>query len=98
MFKHSAIKKYGNKLLPALQKRYGMQTYYSASQVRSTVYQCNFKPRYLPLGYLLFIEPVNLIPVMKAEFPNTCINNFKKEMRDYLNQRKYHGALLLLTL
>lgn len=98
MFKHAAIKKYGNKLLPTLQKRYGEQVYYTGGQVRATVYQCNFKPRYLPLGYLLFIEPVKLTPLMEKEFPSTCINQYKKEMRDYLNERKYHGSLQLLNL
>ena len=98
MFKHYAIKKYGNKLLPTLQKRYGKQAYYTSSQIRSTVYQCNFQPYYLPLGYLLFLEPIHLTSIMQEEFPNTCIENFKKEIRDYLSQRKYHGSLQLLTL
>ena len=97
MFKHSAIKKYGNKLLPTLQKRYGKQIFYSASQVRATIYQCNFNSKYLPLGYLLFLEPTLLSPLIKKEFPELCITRYKQEMRDYLDERKYHGYLRLLA-
>ena len=97
MFKHAAIKKYGYKLQPSLQKRYGEKRFYTASQIRATVYQCDFNPCYLPLGYLLFLEPLYLTPLINKEFPNLCIENYKKEMRDYLDERKYHGYLQLLT-
>jgi len=98
MFKYSAIKKYGKKLLPQLQKRYGENLSYSASQIRATVYQCNFNAKYLPLGYLLFLEPETLVQVMRKEFPNLCITRYKKEMRDYLDEHKYHGYLQSLTI
>ena len=98
MFKLSAIKKYGNKLLPLLQKRYGEQFFYTASQIRATIYQCNFNPKYLPLGYLLFIDPALLIQLIQKEFPNICITRYKKEMRDYLDAHKYYGYLKSLTL
>ncbi len=97
MFKHTAIKKYGKKLLPVMQKRYGEQRHYSASQIRATVYQCNFKPSFLPLGYLLFLDPQLLPTLMKKEFPSICIQDYKKEMRDYLDERKYHGYLQSLA-
>lgn len=97
MFKRSAIKKYGNKLLPRLQHRYGEKTFYDASQVRATVYQCNFNPNYLPLGYLLFLDKKALNQIMLVEFPQLCINNYKQEVQAYLNERKYYGYLKLLT-
>jgi len=96
MFKKAAIKKYGTKLLPYLQKRYGKQSFYTARQVRATVFQCDFNPKYLPLGYLLFIEHSNLTKVLKVEFPNVDIAKYKQEMRCYLSERKYHGYLQLL--
>jgi len=98
MFKRRAIKKYGNKLLPELQKRYGENTFYSASQVRSTVYQCNFNPTYLPLGYLLFLEDNTLNEVIISEFPELCIKQYKQEIKDYLDERKYYGYLKLLSI
>jgi len=97
MFKRAAIKKYGKKLLPALQKRYGEQQYYNPSQVRTTVYKGNFSPRYLPLGYLMFIEPNQLPSLIKEEFPNLCINNYTQEIRDYLDKHKYYGLLKFLA-
>jgi hypothetical protein len=98
MFKYAAIKKYGYKLLPLLQKRYGEQLFYTASQIRATVFQCNFNPKFLPLGYLLFLDPTLLIQLMHKEFPTVCINHYTKDIRDYLDKRKYHGYLQLLSL
>lgn len=98
MFKYTAIKKYGYKLFPLLQKHYGEQNFYTASQIRTTVYQCNFNPKFLPLGYLLFLEPTLLSQLMSDEFPSVCINNYKKDIRDYLDKRKYHGHLQALSL
>jgi len=98
MFKRSAIKRYGKKLLPKLQKRYGEQTFYNAHQVRATVYQCNFNPTYLPLGYLLFLDKNSLSQVIPVEFPQLCITNYKQELRAFLNERKYYGYLKLLTI
>lgn len=97
MFKRRAIKKYGNQLLPKLQKRYGENTFYNASQVRSTIYQCNFNPNYLPLGYILFLDSCDLNAVITTEFPNLCIRKYKAEMKDYLSERKYYGYLKLLN-
>ncbi|MBL4765328.1 MAG: hypothetical protein JKX67_08650 [Colwellia sp.] len=98
MLKYVAIKKYGYKLLPRLQQRYGEQLFYTASQIRATVYQCNFNPKFLPLGYLLFLDPSLLIQLMHEEFPAVCINNYKRDICHYLDKRKYHGHLQLLSL
>ncbi|KGJ96461.1 DUF6559 family protein [Colwellia psychrerythraea] len=98
MFKRRAIKKYGNQLLPKLQKRYGQQTFYSASQVRATVYQCNFNPTYLPLGYLLFLESCTLSEIITTEFPELCMLKYKQDIRGYLDDRKYYGYLKLLNI
>lgn len=98
MFKRSAIKKYGNQLLPKLQQRYGEETFYNASQVRATVYQCNFNPTYLPLGYLLFLDSSALNKVISTEFPELCIRKYKQEIQNYLDSRKYYGYLKLLSI
>jgi hypothetical protein len=98
MFKRRAIKKYGNKLLSKLQHRYGEQTFYNASQVRATIYQCNFNPNYLPLGYILFLDSCDLSKVITTEFPELCIRKYKEEIKDYLNERKYYGYLKLLSI
>lgn len=98
MFKRRAIKKYGNQLLPKLQKRYGEQTYYSSSQVRATVYQCNFNPNYLPLGYILFLDACALNNVIAVEFPELCISRYKQEIKTYLDERRYYGYLKLLSI
>jgi len=98
MFKRRAIKKYGNQLLPKLQQRYGEQTFYNASQVRATVYQCNFNPTYLPLGYLLFLDTCALNEVISKEFPELSIRDYKQEIKNYLSDRKYYGYLKLLSI
>lgn len=98
MFKHRAIKKYGNQLLPKLQQRYGEQTFYNASQVRATIYQCNFNPSYLPLGYLLFLDSCALNKITATEFPELCMREYREEIKDYLSNRKYYGYLKLLNL
>jgi len=97
VFKYSSIKKYGKKLHPALTKRYGEKNFYSASQIRSTIYQCDFNPKYLPLGYLLFLEKNSLIQVINQEFPQLCITKYKDEMCEYLSGRKYHCHLQVLS-
>ena len=93
MFKFWSIKKYGTKLLPKLEKRYGNQTYYSAHQVRATVYQESFNPTYLPLGYLLFLERDELKQTLATEFPGLNIHQYKKDILDYLDTKSYQGYL-----
>jgi hypothetical protein len=96
MFKRAAIKRYGHRLQPKLNKRYGEQSFYSARQVRATVYQCNFNPSYLPLGYLLFLDKPELTDVLESEYPELCLDGYKNEIKTYLDQRKYYGNLELL--
>lgn len=84
MFKYYSLKKYSKKLLPALEKRYGKAKYYSASQVRATIYQHDFNPRYLPLAYLLFLEKNSLKNVIYIEFPELNMIQYKDEICQYL--------------
>jgi len=98
MLKYASIKKYGYKLLPCLRRRYGEQLFYTASQIRATVYQCNFNPKFLPLGYLLFLDPPLLMQLMNKEFPAVCVKNYKIDICDYLDKRRYHGNLQSLSL
>ena len=83
MFKYWSLKKYGNKLLPTLEKHYGSQKYFTASQIRTVVYTKDFAPEFLPLGYILFIDPSSLSQVIEREFPELDINEFKKEILTY---------------
>ena len=96
MFKYRSIKKYGSKLLPTLEKRFGYQDFYSASQIRATVYQKNLNPQYLPLGYILFLESRELSHIMAVEFPTINITEYKNEMLSYLESKSYQGYLSVL--
>jgi len=98
MFKQAAIKRYGKRLHPYLQKRYGKKAFYSASEVRATVYQCSFKPKYLPLGYLLFLENSALKTIIKKEFPSLNIDTYRKEMAKHLNGSEFLKNLQLITI
>ena len=93
VFKYYSIKKYGAKLLPTLEKRYGKKKFYSASQVRSTVYQNDFNPKYLPLAYLLFLDQNALKNVLFAEYPELNISQYKKDIGLYIARKKYNGYL-----
>jgi hypothetical protein len=97
MFKYYSIKKYGAKLLPALEKRYGEKAHYSSSEVRATVYQNNFNPKYLPLAYILFLEQNALKNVLYTEYPELNISQYKQEIVTYLNQKRYSGYLQKLA-
>lgn len=89
MFKNQSIKKYGLKLLPTLEKRYGTQKHYSASEVRTTVYQNDFNPKYLPLAYFLFLDQITLKNVLFAEYPDLNISQYTKDIADYIVRKKY---------
>lgn len=93
MFKYYSIKKYDTKLLPTLAKRYGSKSYYSASQVRATVYQKNFNPKYLPLAYLFFLDSNSLKNTFYIEFPEIDILEYQQEICQYLTQKKLNGYL-----
>ena len=96
MLKYWSIKKYGTKLLPTLEKRYGAFPFYSAHQIRATVYQKDFNPEYLPLAYILYLSPEDLSSVMSREFPSLDIQQYKKEMVTYLDSKNYEGCLKVL--
>lgn len=96
MFKYFAIKKYCNKLQPTLESRYGIKNFYTASQVRATVYQCNFNEKYLPLGYLLFLTKEEMSAILAVEFPHVCINSYKKEILALIDNRSIANKLTSL--
>ena len=98
MFKYWSIRKYGTKLLPALEKRYGKSSTstYTASQIRATVYQEDFNPKYLPLGYILFLNPHELNRTIKQEFSDFNIESFKQEIVVLLNENSFPGNLSIL--
>lgn len=96
MFKYWSIKKYGSKLLPLLEKQYGTRQYYSSSQIRTVIYRKDFDPSYLPLGYILFLDPHSLEDVLKAEFPDIKIAEYKKDILKYLEKKSYRGFLQIL--
>ncbi|REL26428.1 hypothetical protein DXX93_07440 [Thalassotalea euphylliae] len=96
MFTYWSLKKYGTKLLPTLEKRYGKHEFYSAHQIRATVYQKDFNPRFLPLGYILFLTPCELNEVFSREFPEMDIEAYKQEIISYLANKNYEGQLQVL--
>jgi len=85
MLNKFAIKRYANKLLPTLNKRYGTSEKYSAHQIRETIFKCGFNPKYLPLAYILYIEKEQLIPILAIEYPELDITSFRKEICYYLS-------------
>jgi hypothetical protein len=98
LFKYYSIKKYGVKLIPILEKKYGSKKHYSASEVRSTVYQRNFNPKYLPLAYLLCLDKNELNSVLFTEYPELNISEFRKDIGGYITRKKYTGYLQNLDL
>ncbi len=83
-FKTWSIKKYNDPLLNKLTKRYDKRQFYTAHQVRATVYQCCFNPKYLPLGYILYLSPSELTVVMANEFPEIDLAVYKQTYNQYL--------------
>jgi hypothetical protein len=83
-FRNYSINKYDRLLQKKLTKRYGFRHYYTAHQVRATVYQCCFNTKYLPLGYLIYLSPSELRDVMMSEFPELNIVIYKKQFDQYL--------------
>ncbi len=94
MFKYWALKKYDKNLLPTLQKRYGSKDEYLAHEIRATVYQANFNPKYLPLAYMLLLKEHQLSTVMHTEFPHLSINCYKKDILTYLAKKSYQGQII----
>ncbi|MFT5759427.1 MAG: hypothetical protein ACI9LM_004189 [Alteromonadaceae bacterium] len=97
MFKYWSIKKYGSKLLPLLEKRYGVKKHYTTHEIRTLVYRKSFNPRYLPLAFILFLESNELSMVMEEEFPHINIADYKKEILSILNKKSYQGYLQILS-
>lgn len=88
MLRNRKIRKYERKLLPSLVKRYGIQPTYNARQVRATVYQCDFAPQHLPLGYMLFLEPSECKKVLSNEFPDLSINKYREDISEKLANKQ----------
>lgn len=93
MFKYWSLKKYVTKLLPLLEKQYGVRAFYSASQIRETIFKKDFDPKFLPLGYILFLERSKLLDTMSEQFPDINISEYKKEILLYLERKSYRGSL-----
>lgn len=97
MFKYWSIKRYGTKLLPILERNFGCKEYYNASEIRTTIFKNNFSTKYLPLGYILFLDDLSLKETMYIEFPQIEICHYRKEITDYLESKSYHGYLQVLS-
>ena len=98
MLKYRAIKKYGHKLQPLLESKFGIKKYYTASEVRSTVYKSNFSPTYLPLGYILYLDNLELNKVLLKEFPEIDPIKYKQEIVNFLDKKGYQGAIRELNI
>ncbi|MEW6991111.1 hypothetical protein AADZ91_10515 [Colwelliaceae bacterium 6441] len=97
MFKYWSLKKYGTKLLPYLESFYGQRSFYSASEIRTVVYKKDFNPHYLPLGYILFLDPKELPQTIHEEFPSLNLVEFKQDILSYLDKKSYQGYLQVLN-
>jgi len=97
MLKYLSIKKYGDKLLKKLEKKFGKKSFYTRSEIRGTVYKGNFSPTYLPLGYILYLEPQELPNVIGCEFPDVDMLEYKEEILKYLDKKSYQGSILQLA-
>lgn len=97
MFKYWSIKKYGSKLLPILEKRYGVKEFYTAHEVRTTIFRKSFNPKYLPLAYILCLNNDALTKVMEKEFPLLSVSEYKKEILNILEKKNYRGYLQILN-
>ncbi|MBA6338900.1 MULTISPECIES: hypothetical protein [unclassified Colwellia] len=96
MFKYWSIKSYGTKLLPTLERDFGCKEYYTAAEIRITIFKNNFSPTYLPLGYILFLDEISLKETMYIEFPHIDVNEYRQEISNYLISKSYHGYLQVL--
>ena len=96
MFKYWSIKRYGSKLLPTLERNFGCKDYYTASEIRTTIFKNNFSSKYLPLGYLLFLDDISLKETMYIEYPQINIGEYRQEISNYLEKKSYHGYLQVL--
>lgn len=96
MFKYWSIKRYGTKLLPILERNFGCKEYYTASEIRTTVFKKNFSTKYLLLGYILFLDDLSLKETMYIEFPQIDVSEYRKEISNYLQSKSYHGYLQVL--
>jgi len=94
-FQNWSINKYNIPLKNKLTKRYGKRRYYTAHQVRATIYQCYYNPKYLPLGYILYLSPSELIAVMENEFAEINLSIYKQEFSQYLERfvDNHHNTL-----
>ena len=97
MFKYWSIKKYGYKLEQLLEKRYGEKLSYTSSEIRTTVYKCNFSPKHLPLGYILYLNNQDLLQVLNEEFPEIDLPKYKEEILSILDQKSYQGSIRKLS-
>ena len=87
MFSQRSVKKYINKLTPRLEKRYGKQVNYSASQVRTTVYQRDFNPSHLALGYIIALNEHDLAAVLKIEYPDLSVTKYMNDVIDTIGTK-----------
>jgi len=97
MLKYWSIKKYGSKLLPLLEKHYGIKKHYTTNEIRTVIYRKSFNTKYLPLAYILFLDSRELSIAMAKDFPSLAIADYKKEILTILNKRSYQGYLQVLA-
>ena len=88
MLSQWSIKRYINRLNIKLEQRFGQQVSYSASQVRTVVYQRNFNPKHLALGYIIALNEHDLSDVLSNEFPDLCKSTYIKQIISTLSSSK----------
>lgn len=88
MFTYFSVKKYTTKLVPLLEKRYKSKGPFTPSQVRATVYQCDFNEKYLALGYLIALPKSEVKAIFSAEFSDICPEQYRIEIIELLANKK----------
>lgn len=89
MFKYLAIRKYQKRLVPVLKKRFPEVKEYTASHIRTVVYQNAFSPNLLPLGYMMLLSQKELTEVLEREFPFF-------NAQEFLQEHQLDGAFIQL--
>ena len=79
MFKYLAIRRYQKRLVPILKRRFPETKQFTASQIRTVVYQEDFSPKLLPLGYMMLLSGSELSGVLDLEFPELDTKAFMQE-------------------
>jgi hypothetical protein len=87
MFSPRKLQHYFSKLPYKLQKKYGKKSTYSATEIRETVFKCDFNVKYLPLGYLMFLPKDQARFYISTEFPNFSFTSLQAQITHLIEKK-----------